>query len=128
MGHHCAPRTARLARETAGLGMALDLNLTGSAKLALYSATDAPIVPRKMAAPIPVSAYRALIIYADRTTRLYWRAKLSAIGCSLIDEAATPEDARQLVRFHLYQLVVIDLKLPDLSNWALIKEISAFLP
>lgn len=124
MDRHYAPGAARPAHQAA----ALDLDLTGGTDLSLNSQADPFTAPMQLGATIPAPGNRALVIDADRATRLYWRAKLSAIGRSLIDEASTAEAARQLVCFHLYELVIIDLNLADISSWTLIKEISASRP
>jgi CheY-like chemotaxis protein len=126
MDRHYASGAARPGPQVAGLD--LDLDLTGGADLALDSPADPVTAPMQLEAAAPVAGNRALVIDADRATRLYWRAKLSAIGRSLIDEASTAEAARQLVCFHVYELVVIDLNLADLSSWTLIKELSASRP
>jgi CheY-like chemotaxis protein len=126
MDRHYASGAARPGPQAAGLD--LDLDLTGGADLALDSPADPVTAPMQLEAAAPVPGNRALVIDADRATRLYWRAKLSAIGRSLIDEASTAEAARQLVCFHVYELVVIDLNLADLSSWTLIKELSASRP
>ena len=127
LDRHYAPGMAPPAPlQTAGLD--LDLDLTGATDLALDSPAEPVTAPMQLEAIAPVPGKRTLVIDADRATRLYWRAKLSAIGWSLIDEAATAEAARQLVCFQVYELVVIDLNLADFDSWALIKEISASRP
>ena len=118
MDRHFAHSAARAAAPTSGL--ALDLDLMGAA--------DFVTAPMPLEATAAAPDQRVLVIDADRAARLYWRAKLSATGRSLIDEASTAEAARQLVCFHVYALVVIDLKLTDASSWALLKEISATRP
>ena len=120
MDRHYAPGAAWSAPDTAGLAPDLDLDLTGGA--------DAVTAPMQLETADPAPLKRALVIDADKATRLYWRAKLSATGHALIDEAATAEAARQLVCFHVYALVVIDLNLTDASSWALLKELSASRP
>lgn len=125
LDRHYAPGVARPAPPQVS---GLDLDLTGATDLALDSLAE-PVTARvHLEATAPVSGNRVLVIDADKATRLYWRAKLSAIGRSLIDEASTAEAARQLVCFHVYELVVVDLNLADLSSWTLIREISASRP
>ena len=110
------------------LDLDLDLDLTGATYLAPDTLAEPDTAPMQLEATAPVPGNRVLVIDADRATRLYWRAKLSAIGRSLIDEASTAEAAQQLVCFHVYELVVVDLNLADLSSWTLIKEIKASRP
>jgi CheY-like chemotaxis protein len=117
-----------VSRSTPSHDAGLDLDLTAATAPSLDSPAEPVTAPMQLEARAAVSGNRALVVDADKATRLYWRAKLSAIGRSLIDEASTAEAARQLVCFHVYELVVIDLKLADLSSWTLIKEISASRP
>ena len=113
--------TSGVARPAiAAVGLAVDLDLTAAA--------DTTTEPMRLEATAPAPSNRVLVVDAEKATRLYWRAKLSAIGRSLIDEASTAEAARQLVRFHVYELVVIDLQLPDSSSWTLLRELSASFP
>jgi CheY-like chemotaxis protein len=120
MDRHYAHGAVRPVPAAAGLALDLDLDLTGPA--------DSVTAPMPLEATAAVPDWRVLVIDADKATRLYWRAKLSATGRSLIDEASTAEAARQLVCLHVYELVVIDLKLTDTSSWALLKEFSALRP
>lgn len=124
MDRHFAHGAARPAPPAAGLALDLDLDLD----LDLRGGADSVTAPMPLEAAATAPGKRVLVIDADRATRLYWRAKLSATGRSLIDEASTAEAARQLVCFHVYELVVIDLKLTDASSWALLKELSATRP
>ena len=71
---------------------------------------------------------RILVIDSDRAACLYWRAKLAAAGHLLVDEAATGEAALQLVRFHVYKLVILDMELTDVSSWALFKSLKKSTP
>lgn len=107
---------------------ALDIDLTAATELAPHSYRVPSTATEQLGATVPAIGHRALVIDADRATRLYWRAKLSVTGRTLIDEAATADGARQLVCFHVYQLVVIDLNLVDVSSWTLIKEIGSSHP
>ena len=101
---------------------------TGAAKATQDDHAHLVTEPMQLEATSLAPGGRTLIVEADRATRLYWRAKLSAIGRSIIDEAPTAEVARHLVRFNVYHLVVIDLHLPDLDSWTLVKEINKSRP
>ena len=71
---------------------------------------------------------RALIASADRDERLYLRAKLALADLTQADEAETGARALELTRAHQYDVALVDLALPDMDGWALLKELRAAKP
>jgi CheY-like chemotaxis protein len=79
--------------------------------------------------PAPlVTGKRALIASADRDQRLYLRAKLALAELTQADEAETGAQALELARAHQYAVVLVDFGLPDVSGWALLKELTEARP
>lgn len=66
---------------------------------------------------------RALIVSANRDQRLYLRARLALARLTLADEAVTANQALQLVDGNQYDVAVVDFGLPDMSGWALLREL-----
>lgn len=64
---------------------------------------------------------QALVVDSDRDARLYWRAKLALVGVMQVHEACCGGEALQLMKSGRYRLVIVDLHLPDMSSWNLIK-------
>lgn len=71
---------------------------------------------------------RVLVVDPGRDDRLYLRAKLAAAGLHEVDEAATGTEALVLLNTHAYQLVTVDLSLPDMDSWQLIKAVENTRP
>lgn len=71
---------------------------------------------------------RALIASADRSERLYLRAKLALAELTLADEAVTGAQALELARSHRYAVALVDFALPDVSGWALLRELRQARP
>ena len=84
-----------------------------------------PLEPAASADDPPGSESRVLVIGARGHTQLYWRAKLGSTGLALMDEAANPDVARNLLRLGNYKLVVLDLDSTPTEGWEIIREISA---
>lgn len=78
--------------------------------------------PAEMQVPA-VSDKRALLIEPQAEDRLYLRTKLAGVGLVRVDEAATGAQAQELLRQNQYDLVVLDVLLPDLDGWQLLKQI-----
>ncbi|HWP13660.1 MAG TPA: response regulator [Ramlibacter sp.] len=71
---------------------------------------------------------RALIASADRSERLYLRAKLALAELTQVDEAETGAQALELARVHRYAVAVVDFALPDVNGWAFLKELNEARP
>jgi CheY-like chemotaxis protein len=71
---------------------------------------------------------RALIASADRSERLYLRAKLALAELTQADEAETGAQALELTRDHHYAVALVDFALPDVNGWAFLKELTAARP
>ena len=71
---------------------------------------------------------RALIASADRSERLYLRAKLALAELTQADEAETGAQALELTRVHQYSVALVDFALPDVNGWALLKELTEARP
>ncbi len=66
---------------------------------------------------------RALIASADRNERLYLRAKLALAQLTHADEAESGAQALELARSRQYAVALVDFALPDVSGWALLREL-----
>lgn len=71
---------------------------------------------------------RALIASADRNDRLYLRAKLALAELTHADEAETGAQALELARSRQYDVALVDFALPDVSGWALLRELRQARP
>jgi CheY-like chemotaxis protein len=67
----------------------------------------------------------ALIVDADRETRYYLRAKLVMAGIARADEAASGSEALYLLKTRRYQMVLMDVELPDIDGWDLAARVTA---
>jgi CheY-like chemotaxis protein len=86
-------------------------------------------------APLPLNPLAAdpdrphvLVIDANPEARFYLRAKLATAGLPQVDEAATGAEARLCLRSRVYKMVLLDLDLPDLASWQLVKQIRSSRP
>lgn len=111
------PQAAPDAAPDAGLAMALNFDSEAITEPALLKP-----LPAK---PSPV---HVLVIDADRDARLYLRAKLAMAGLMQIDEAATGAEALRRLNARLYTLVILDLALPDMDSWQLVKQVGELRP
>lgn len=103
-----------------------DLDRDGDPASDALAPTDP--MPLEVQAPPDASGARVLVIDAGRDDRLYWRAKLASAKLFEVDEAATGAEALQLLHSQAYRLVVVDLGLPDMDPWQLLKDIEAIRP
>ena len=71
---------------------------------------------------------RALIASADRNERLYLRAKLALAELTHADEAESGAQALELARSREYAVALVDFALPDVSGWALLRELRQARP
>ncbi len=111
----------------------LDLDLlsesTALLDLDLDFDSQAPTAPAPLEAPEPLpERAQVLVVDADREARLYLRARLAMAGFLKIDEATTGTEALQLIDTHLYKLVILDLDLPDMEAWQMVKRVEASRP
>jgi CheY-like chemotaxis protein len=111
----------------------LDLDLlsesTALLDLDLDFDSEAPTAPAPLEAlaPEPEQA-QVLVVDADRDARLYLRARLAMTGLLLVDEAASGAEALKLMDTRLYKLVVLDMDLPDVERWDMVKKVGASRP
>lgn len=71
---------------------------------------------------------RAMVVNGDRDERLYLRAKLALHNLLQVDDAVTAAEARALLLQHPYDVILVDLALPDADGWALVAELSSSRP
>ncbi len=111
---------------------ALDLDLqpeSSSLDLDLDFDSQAPTAPAPLEAPEALPERpQVLVVDADRDARLYLRARLAMAGFVKIDEATTGTEALKLIDTHLYKLVILDLELPDIEPWEMVKRVEASRP
>ncbi|WP_457278587.1 response regulator transcription factor [Polaromonas sp. P5_D5] len=111
----------------------LDLDLlsesTALLDLDLDFDSQAPTAPAPLEAPEPLPERpQVLVVDADRDARLYLRARLAMAGFVKIDEATTGTEALKLIDTHLYKLVILDMELPDIEPWEMVKRVEASRP
>ena len=70
-----------------------------------------------------MSQKQALIVSADRDERLYLRARLALARLTLVDEAETGAQARQLACQKQYDVALIASSLADTDCWTLLREL-----
>ena len=115
-------------------GSDLDLDLlsesTALLDLDLDFDSEAPTAPSPLEGPptVPPEQAQVLVIDADRDARLYLRARLAMAGMLLVDEAATGTEALKLMDARLYKLVILDMDLPDMERWEMVKRVGATQP
>ncbi|WP_411883927.1 response regulator [Polaromonas sp. YR568] len=119
--------------QAAGKEPELDLDLLSESTALLDldldfdSAADTTPAPLEASAPEPEHA-QVLVVDADRDARLYLRARLAMAGLLLVDEAATGAEALKMIDSRLYKLVVLDMDLPDVERWDMVKKVGASRP
>jgi CheY-like chemotaxis protein len=119
--------------QAAGKEPELDLDLLSESTALLDldldfdSAADTAPAPLEVSAPEPEHA-QVLVVDADRDARLYLRARLAMAGMLLVDEAASGAEALKLIDSRLYRLVVLDMDLPDVERWDMVKKVGASQP
>lgn len=91
--------------------------------------TGAPTEPSPLDAPPPEPEQtNVLVIDADLGARLYLRARLAMAGLTRVDEAASGADALKQMGERPYRLVVLDMDLPDMDRWDMLKRVGAIRP
>jgi CheY-like chemotaxis protein len=80
---------------------------------------DTPIEGATLSVSWPAADtnHRALIADLDPQARRDLRSALAAMGFAHVDEASSVAETQALLGQHGYQLVSVDLNLPDLSPW-----------
>lgn len=111
----------------------LDLDLlsesTALLDLDLDFDSGADTAPAPLEAPAPEAEHaQVLVVDADRDARLYLRARLAMAGLLEVDEAASGTEAVKLMDTRLYKLVVLDMDLPDVERWEMVKKVGASRP
>lgn len=71
---------------------------------------------------------RALIASADRSERLYLRARLALADLTQADEAESGAQALELARTHHYAVALVDFALPDVNGWVFLKALRQARP
>lgn len=112
-------------------GFDLDLlsESTAMLDLDLDFDSEAPTAPSPLQDSVsePEQA-QVLVVDADRDARLYLRARLAMAGLLLVDEAASGTEALKLLDTRLYKLVILDMDLPDIERWEMVKRVEASRP
>ena len=111
----------------------LDLDLLSESSamldLDLDFDSEAPTAPSPLQEPAPEPQQaQVLVVDADRDARLYLRARLAMAGHLLVDEAATGTEALKLMDTRLYKLLILDMDLPDIESWEMVKRVEASRP
>lgn len=79
--------------------------------------------------PTPgISRPHVLVVDASHDARLYLRARLAMAGLMHVDEAASGAEAVQWLSNRPYKLVILDLELPDMDSWQLVKRVGEAHP
>jgi CheY-like chemotaxis protein len=121
--------------QTAGKAAQADLDLdllsesSAMIDLDLDFDSEAPTAPSPLEAPAPEPEQaQVLVVDADRDARLYLRARLAMAGRMLVDEAASGTEALKFMDTRLYKLVILDMDLPDIEGWEMVKRVEASRP
>ena len=75
-----------------------------------------------------ISRPHVLVVDASHDARLYLRARLAMAGLMQVDEAVSGAEALQWLNNRLYKLVILDLDLPDMDSWQLVKQVGEARP
>lgn len=111
----------------------LDLDLLSESGAVLDLDLDfdsqAPTAPSPLEEPAAEAEQaQVLVVDADRDARLYLRARLAMAGRLIVDEAASGSEALKLMDTRLYKLVILDMDLPDIDGWEMVKRVEASRP
>ena len=111
----------------------LDLDLLSESGAVLDLDLDfdsqAPTAPAPLEEPAAEAQQaQVLVVDADRDARLYLRARLAMAGRLVVDEAASGSEALKLMDTRLYKLVILDMDLPDIDGWEMVKRVEASRP
>ena len=91
--------------------------------------SEAPTAPSPLEEPAAQAEQaQVLVVDADRDARLYLRARLAMAGRLIVDEAASGSEALKLMDTRLYKLVILDMDLPDIDGWEMVKRVEASRP
>ncbi|MFS2035667.1 response regulator transcription factor [Polaromonas sp. CT11-55] len=91
--------------------------------------SEAPTAPSPLEEPAAQAEQaQVLVVDADRDARLYLRARLAMAGRLVVDEAASGSEALKLMDTRLYKLVILDMDLPDIDGWEMVKRVEASRP
>ena len=69
-----------------------------------------------------------LIIDPSLQDRLYLRARLALSGRAIVHEAPTSVQGLDWVRQHYFDLVIVNLEMPDMAGWELVRQLVAVEP
>lgn len=110
----------------------LDLDLLSESSalvdLDLDFDSEAPTAPAPLEPAPEHQQAQVLIVDADRDARLYLRARLAMAGHLRVDEAASGTEALKLMDTRLYKLLILDMDLPDIESWEMVKRVEASRP
>ncbi len=76
----------------------------------------------------PKSGKRALIAGADTGERFYLRAKLASLELLNTDEAVTAAEVEAAIKANPYDVILLDVDLPDTNGWQLLRQLTALTP
>lgn len=69
-----------------------------------------------------------LVIDPSHEDRFYLRARLALAGRTQVYEAETARQGLDLVRQHYFDLVIVNLEVPDMVGWELVRQLVALEP
>lgn len=110
------------------MSMALDLEFDPDIDVdpdEIEGTEPAPLMPEN---PASEAGKRVLLVDAGRTERMYLRAKFAAAGLYVVDDAVNAAEALAFLDTYEYQLVIVDLDLPDMDSQQLIRSIETRHP
>ncbi|MES2975743.1 MAG: response regulator [Pseudomonadota bacterium] len=76
----------------------------------------------------PNAAKCALIASPDPGERFYLRAKLASVDLLEADEAATAAEVEAALKTQAYDVILLDLDLPDVNGWELLRKLVLHRP
>lgn len=71
---------------------------------------------------------KTLVIDPSKEDRFYLRARLALAGRPLMYEAETALQGLDMVRQNYFDLVMVNLEMPDMSGWELVRQLVALEP